>query len=142
MQWTIVGTRGDMMYADMTGEEAATIRRYIETFVASCKKHYPGLNKNVLRSLNKMTETLPGSGVLRYECLKLLLRWCITEGRHLQDERRDNARKLWRALFSGRLPDFYRYNAVTEEYEEYFSDYLDWCRAQAAPSQVQPAPAA
>jgi hypothetical protein len=38
----------------------------------------------------------------------------------------------WRALFNGPLPDFYRYNAVTEEYKEYFSDYLDWCGAQAA----------
>jgi hypothetical protein len=114
------------------------IRHHVDAFWSACELapgrfRRPGLNK-VLRNL--LSDLRGGSSnqvPFPFEALKRLLRWCITEGRHLQDERRDNARALWRVLFKGRVPDFVRWNPATEDYEEDLDGYLRWCAAQVEP---------
>jgi hypothetical protein len=71
---------------------------------------------------------------LFFEAMKPFLRWCITDGSHLQDERRDNARELWRVLFKGRLPDFVRWSPSAQCYEEDMDGYLRWCTTQVEPA--------
>ena len=69
-----------------------------------------------------------------HEALNKFLRWCITEGPHLQDERRENARALWRVMFRGTFPDFVRWGNSTQDYEEDLDGYLQWCVTQVEPA--------
>jgi hypothetical protein len=136
MKWMQTGTRGLSACNAFTEEETVAIKRQIDAFLAACKKRYPGIDKNLEQVLSKFSNNLPQGGTLSHRALKLFLRWCITEGGHLQDERRDIACRLWATLFPGPIPHFYWYNSVTKEYVESLDEYLAWCAVQGG---VEPA---
>jgi hypothetical protein len=132
------------MCTQITEEELLDFKRKTEAFLLSCKNRYPGVSKDLADALVSLVEHLvPGENdqaVFRYASYKHLLRWSITPGRHLQDHRRDNARALWRSLFRGRFPQFYRWNTMTKTYDEYPEDLRIWIESQvtdvAAPADA------
>jgi hypothetical protein len=115
-------------------EDISAIVRKTEAFLSGCKSISPGVRReledgltNFIRDLKTGAKAAP---ILKLNAIKFLLRWCVTDGRHLQDFRKDNARALWRVLFRGAVPDFYRYDAQTGEYREDVAARDRWVQAQ------------
>lgn len=136
MRWKRYGSSDDLACTQITEEESQDLKRKVEAFILSCKNRYPAVSGDLADALSSLVEHLvPGernSMVFRYASYKHLLRWSVTEGRHLQDHRRDNARALWRSLFRGAIPQFYRWNTMTKTYDEYPEDLRIWIDIQVA----------
>jgi hypothetical protein len=124
-----IDDRGNLRLTS-SGAEAEQIRHLIGAFVMACQSRYPGISHHLRRVLLRMKDLLPHEVRLTYRSMKPFLRWCITDGRHLQDERRDNARRLWEALFTGPFPDFVRWDPVLKDYVEDANGYFIWCASQ------------
>lgn len=136
MRWKSYGSSHDLACTQITEEELQDFKRKAEAFLISCKNRYPGVKRDLADALLSLAEHLvPGENnwlVFRYNSYKHLLRWSITDGRSLQDHRRDNARTLWRSLFRGLIPQFYRWNAMSKTYDEYPEDLRIWIESQVA----------
>ena len=140
MRWTRYGIWDDLRCTQTTQEELLDLRRKVEAFLLSCKNRYPAVSKDLADALVSLVEHLvPGENdqaVFRYASYKHLLRWSITDGRHLQDHRRDNARALWRSLFCGPIPRFIQWNTMTKAYDEYPEDLRTWIESQVTDAQA------
>ena len=145
MQWTTYGTSRDLWCTQITEEELHDVRRKTEAFILSCKNRYPEVSRHLEHALLSLVEQLvPGENsslAFRYADYKRLLRWSITEGRHLQDHRRDNGRALWRSLFRGPIPEFRKWNPMSKDYDEFPEDHRIWIERQVTDA-VAPADAA
>jgi hypothetical protein len=99
-----------------------------------CESKYPGVRRQLEDWLNDFIRDLKAgptaAPILSLDAIKFLLRWCVTDGRHLQDFRRDNARALWRVLFRGTIPEYYQYDAQHEEYREDAMGRERWIQTQ------------
>jgi hypothetical protein len=130
MKWTLTD-RGVLISEETSESDAALIQHLIDVFVASCTGRYPGLRKHLRNALARLKERLPGRICLDFEAIALLLRWCITDGTGFRgDERQDNARRLWRALFLGPFPGFRQWNPLDGCYNDDIQGYLRWASSQ------------
>jgi hypothetical protein len=120
MRWTIYQAEG--LAGVAVGQQGGSeIRSRISAFLSACQDRYPPLQRELRERLSgfgehrdfseSFTLRLPG------RLIDKLLRWCITDGNHLQDIRRENARSLWSIIFSGPIPTFYRYQASEGTYQ-------------------------
>jgi hypothetical protein len=135
--------RGVLILDKFNEDEVLEIKRCAQAFWSACEGRvlgqfrHPGLSKDLQKVLIVLRELTPDKQIrFSYKSLKPFLRWCITEGLHLQDERRDNARELWGALFVGHLPDFVQWSPSSTDYVEDLDSYLSWCASQPQ-SQVE-----
>jgi len=115
-------------------EDTSAIVQKTGAFLLGCKSKYPGVRRQLEAGLNEFIRDLKAgpaaAPILSLDAIKFLLRWCVTDGRHLQDFRRDNARALWRVLFRGAVPEYYQYDAQREEYREDATGRERWIQTQ------------
>lgn len=128
--------RGVVILDEFTEDESPQLKRCAQAYWRSCEVvpgqfRHPGLSKDLRKPLSVLMDLTPSKQVrFSYNALKPFLRWCVTDGAHLQDERRDRARELWSKLFVGRLPDFVRWSPTEQTYIEDVDAYLAWCSSQ------------
>ncbi len=136
MKWDKLDVTDCLFCREASAQEISVVERNAGAFLSGCKSKYPGVRRELEEGLTHFVGQLnAGSGAapfLKLNAIKLMLRWGITDGNPFQDFRRDNARALWRVLFRGPLPDFYRYCPQTREYIEDTRGREGWIQAQVS----------
>ena len=134
MKWERQDVGNCLFCTQATQEEITVAVQNTKAFLSGCKTKYPFVRRGLEDGLTDFGRSLSAgstaSPILSFNMIRLLLRWCITDGRQLQDFRRDNARALWRVLFRGPIPDFYRYHPSTCSYIEDRHGRESWIRTQ------------
>ena len=136
MRWNRIDFTDCLICEEISPEEGRAIAQSVEAFIAGCKSKYPGIRRELKEGLTRFVQELrsnvPASSNLTLGAVRLLLRWCTTEGNHLQDFRRDSGRALWNVLFRGPIPDYYRYRPQTGDYVEDLAKRDRWIQMQVA----------
>ena len=135
MKWNRLDVTNCLVCREVSVEEVSTVAQRTGTFLSGCKSKYPHVSRELEEGLTDFIKRLRAGAAtpfLKLDAIKLLLRWCITDGNHLQDFRRDNARALWQVLFRGPFPDFYRYRPQTYDYVEDTRGRESWIQAQVS----------
>jgi len=134
MKWDWLDGTDCLFCREASAAEISAVGQKTRVFVAGCKSRYPGVRRELEGGLNYfMGQLNAGTGAspfLKLNAIRLLLRWCITDGTNLQDFRRDSARMLWRVLFRGPIPNFYRYHPQTCDYIEDTCGRDNWIQMQ------------
>lgn len=133
MKWNRLDVTNCLYCSGASAQEVSDAVQKTGAFLSGCKSKYPHVSRDLEEGITEFIRRLRGgvaNPFLKLNAIKLLLRWCITPGKHLQDFRRDNARALWRVLFRGPFPDFYRYRPQTCDYIEDIPGRERWIQSQ------------
>lgn len=139
MKWEL-STRNGLLCTRTDENELAEFKRFTDVFLGLCASSYPGVDRRLRENLRNMKESLRPSClchvVFKKAAIERLLRWCITDGQHLQDSRRECARQIWGVLFRGEFPRFLQGKPLDGTYEFRAQEFESWLRLQIA----QPVP--